>query len=205
MNLYYIFQDEAQKGPFTISQLRAMWGSGALTVNTLHCEEGSEEWRPLSNLLRVLEPPAASTLTPQFQPQFTPIRSNFAEEIELWRGQPSHWNYFWAWVVSLLLVALFGLGLLLIACLFIARARRVYIITNRKVMIQSGLVIKSTNEIRIKDIQSINVTKTGLAGWMGIGRVEFSSAATDRAEVIFAGIPSADKVRDIVRRAQDEN
>ena len=122
----------------------------------------------------------------------------------MWIGQPSHWNYFWSWFWGILLLAAFGLGLLVIIGIYIDRARRLYIVTNRKVVVQSGIFIKSTNEVRIKDIRSVNVTKRGISGLIGIGSVEFSSAATDRAEIIFAGIAGADKVRDVVRKLQDD-
>ena len=60
------------------------------------------------------------------------------------------------------------------------------------------VIVKNSNEIRVKDNRSINVTKHGLAGFIGIGSVEFSSAATDRAEVIFLNIAGANRVRDLV-------
>jgi hypothetical protein len=47
------------------------------------------------------------------------------------------------------------------------------------------------------------VTKHGLAGFIGIGSVEFSSAATDRAEVIFLNIAGANRVRDLVTNLQE--
>ena len=39
---------------------------------------------------------------------------------------------------------------------------------------------------------------------MGIGSVEFSTAATDRAEIVLASIVDADRVRDLVGRLQDQ-
>ena len=120
----------------------------------------------------------------------------------LWIGHSSQWNYFWSWVFGILLLVV-GVGFLIIIGIVIDRARRVYIVTNKKVIFQFGLFAKSTNEVRIKDIRSINVTKSGIAGLMGIGSVEFSSAATDRAEIIFANISDADTIRDMVSRIQE--
>lgn len=96
-----------------------------------------------------------------------------------------------------------GIGILILLYIYIRRARQWYVVTNRKVEIQTGLVVKSSNEIRVKDIRSINVTKHGLPGLIGIGSVEFSSAATDRAEVIFVNIGHADRVRDLVTNLQE--
>lgn len=51
-------------------------------------------------------------------------------------------------------------------------------------------------------MRSINLATQGLSGMLGIGRLEFSSAATEDADVIFWNTPSAEKVRDMVRSLQ---
>lgn len=132
----------------------------------------------------------------------TPNAATPYHEQTLWVGISSHWHYFWSWVWGILLLPV-GIGLIIILGIVIDRARRVYIITGRNVILQYGILAKSTSEVRIKDIRSISVTRSGIAGMMGIGSVEFSSAASDRAEVIFANIAEADIVRDIIRDAQE--
>jgi membrane protein YdbS with pleckstrin-like domain len=137
----------------------------------------------------------------------------------------SHWHYAGRWLFALLLLAagvasfkmdpsFFGRWALLVravpilaavAIVFLIqldRGRRIYQVTNRRVIVEWGILAKSSNEIRVQDIRSINVTKNGLSGILGIGNVEFSSAASDDAEVIFAHVPGADKVRDTVRALQ---
>jgi uncharacterized membrane protein YdbT with pleckstrin-like domain len=121
----------------------------------------------------------------------------------LWVGHPSHWHYFWRWVLGVLFLPVFGLGLIWIVSIFWGRARRTYIVTGRRVMFEWGVLVKSTTEIRIKDIRSINVFKSGIAGFMGFGSIEFASAAADRAEVVFRNVAMPDAVRDMVRHAQE--
>jgi GYF domain 2 len=53
---FYILQGEEKKGPYSLGQLRAMWNSGALTMQTRYCEEGSDEWNAMSSLQHELEP-----------------------------------------------------------------------------------------------------------------------------------------------------
>jgi uncharacterized membrane protein YdbT with pleckstrin-like domain len=144
---------------------------------------------------------ALSAMVEQLRPVSAPHR---AAETMLWRGHLSHWIYFWRWFWGIALLPAFGLGLLIILGIYFDRARRVYVVTSRKVVVQSGLLIKSTNEIRIKDIRSVNVTKRGITGLLGIGSIEFSSAATDRAEIIFSDVAEVDKIRDLVRKLQGE-
>ena len=100
----------------------------------------------------------------------------------------------------------YGLGIVPLVAVFgfvaFVRFKRFYRITNRRISMEVGLIVKDSNEIRIQDIRSINVSKSGIGGWLGIGTVEFSSAASDDAEVVFFKIAGADQVRDIVRKLQ---
>jgi uncharacterized membrane protein YdbT with pleckstrin-like domain len=205
MNHYYLFQDDAQKGPFTLSQLRSMWSAGWITAQTLYWQDGFSEWLPLSTILSELEPVSAHSPIPHssYSNAAQMVAPKIVGETTLWTGQASLWNYFWSWFWGILLLAAFGLGLIVIAGIYIERARRVYILTTRKVVVRSGIFVKSTNEIRIKDIRSVNVAKSSISGLIGIGSVEFSSAASERAEIIFAGIAGADKICDMVRKLQD--
>jgi len=146
-------------------------------------------------------------------------------ERTLWSGTVSHLHYFgkWLWVIILAGVlagsffvsvpnlrdALWTIraGLLLVALVIICwiyldRSRRRYAVTNRRVSAEYGIVSKRSNEVRVQDIRSINLKRTGLSGLLGVGTMEFSSAATDDADVIFWNTAEAEKVRDLVRSLQ---
>jgi len=148
-----------------------------------------------------------------------------SEEHILWNGYVSQWHYAGKWLIIVLLlgalvatffISLFDdqtvqwairgfLALVAVGLFFwikVDRSRRKYLITDRRVCVEFGIVSKSSNEMRIQDIRSINLTTKDLSGMLGIGRVEFSSAATDDADVIFWNTPSAEKIRDMVRSLQ---
>jgi uncharacterized membrane protein YdbT with pleckstrin-like domain len=114
-----------------------------------------------------------------------------------WLVLPDYANILWGARAALAVI-----GLLLIGWIQVDRRRRKYAVTNKRVSVEYGIISRTSNEIRIQDIRSINLTKKGLSGLLGIGRVEFSSAATDDADVIFWNIPEAEKVRDLVRSLQ---
>ncbi len=146
-------------------------------------------------------------------------------EQTLWRGTVSHLHYLGKWLFVLILGAALGGSFLLhfpdsanilwgcrAALLAVAirqvlwiqldRSRRKYAVTNRRVSVEFGIVNKTSNEVRIQDVRSINLKKSGVSGLLGIGTVEFSSAATDDADVIFWNTPEAERVRDLVRSLQ---
>ena len=195
----YVQKGENQLGPFDDSQILTCLKDGTFSYKDMSWREGWHDWQPLRIVFA--EPTRSSLASPQDISE--PGVINSTEGQTLWIGHASHWNYFWSWCLGILLLAAV-IGVFIIIWIFIDRARRLYIVASKRIVFQAGLFMKSTNELRIKDIRSINVTKRGLAGLMGIGSVEFSSAATDRAEIIFTGIAGANKVRDMVRRLQDE-
>lgn len=146
-------------------------------------------------------------------------------EQTLWSGTVSNFHYLGKWILIAILViaiaasfwltlpdynlvlwvtrAVFAaLVLILVGWIQLDRRRRRYAVTNRRVSAEFGIISRVSNEVRIQDIRSINLRQTGLLGLLGIGRVEFSSAAADDAEVIFWNIPGAEKVRDLVRSLQ---
>ena len=146
-------------------------------------------------------------------------------EKTLWSGSVSQWHYGSKWsFIILLLAALVGtffvnlrieesivwgirgalalVSFCILLWIYLDRSSRKYTVTNRRVSVEFGIVSKESNEVRIQDIRSINLTTKGLLGLLGIGRVEFASAAADDAEVVFWNVPGAAKIRDMVRSLQ---
>jgi membrane protein YdbS with pleckstrin-like domain len=213
----YVRRNGEKLGPFEDAQLLSSLQQGMFSYDDLALRDGWTDWKPLRTLFAPPASPPAVTRLPA-EPAST------SAEQRMWSGRPSHWNFFFSWLVAFvfvgagafclwiyfnggtspLLLIPGAIGILILLYISISRARRLYVVTNRKVEVQTGLVVKSSNEIRVKDIRSINVTKHGFAGFIGIGSVEFSSAATDRAEVIFVNIAHADRVRDLVTNLQDK-
>lgn len=46
----FVSLGEETKGPYSLTQVKAMYESGQLTMDTLCCREGDEKWRPLIEL-----------------------------------------------------------------------------------------------------------------------------------------------------------
>jgi membrane protein YdbS with pleckstrin-like domain len=213
----YVRRNGEKLGPFEDAQLLSSLQQGMFSYDDLALRDGWTDWRPLRTLFA---PPGIAPPVTRPAPE---TASTSAEQL-MWSGRPSHWNFLFSWLLAFLFVGAGAfcvwiyfsggtsplllvpgaIGILILLYIYISRARQRYVVTNRKVEIQTGLVVKSSNEIRVKDIRSINVTKHGFAGFIGIGSVEFSSAATDRAEVIFVNIAHADRVRDLVTDLQEK-
>lgn len=91
---------------------------------------------------------------------------------------------------------------LLLLGVWVARATRVYVVTEERVEVVWGILGRSSKEVRICDIRSIDVYESGLKGLLGLGTVDFSSAANSGIEVQFRDVRGAHGVKELVRQLQ---
>lgn len=77
-----------------------------------------------------------------------------------------------------------------------------YHIRPRRIELTTGFIARSSREVRIEDIRSINVTCRGILGMFGIGTVDFLTSG-DTPEVSFERVWAARKIKTLVRKLQD--
>jgi len=104
---------------------------------------------------------------------------------------------------SRLSLALFAVACGALGYLALMRYLREYFVTPRRVELVSGLLARSSREVRITDIRAINVVCRGIGGWIGIGTVEFYTTG-DLPEVEFRHAWAAARIKRLVRDLQDE-
>lgn len=102
------------------------------------------------------------------------------------------------------LYTLAGLGVAMIGLirLSLASFTHDYHIRERRIEVITGLLARSSREVRIADVRSINVTCRGLSGLFGIGTVDFITSG-DQPEVSFHKVWAARKLKQRIRRLQD--
>ncbi len=84
----------------------------------------------------------------------------------------------------------------------ISRYSHDYIVTRERVELIWGIIGRSSKEARICDIRSIDVYESGLKGLLGLGTIDFSTAANAGIEVQFKDMRQAHEVKDLVRKLQ---
>ena len=84
----------------------------------------------------------------------------------------------------------------------ISRFSHDYIVTRERVELIWGIIGRSSKEARICDIRSIDVYESGLKGMLGLGTIDFSTAANAGIEVQFKDLRRAHVVKDLVRKLQ---
>jgi len=84
----------------------------------------------------------------------------------------------------------------------IARFSHDYIVTQERVELIWGIIGRSSKEARICDIRSIDVYESGIKGLLGLGTIDFSTAANAGIEVQFKNMRRAHELKDLVRKLQ---
>lgn len=84
----------------------------------------------------------------------------------------------------------------------ISRFSHDYIVTRERVELIWGIIGRSSKEARICDIRSIDVYESGIKGLLGLGTIDFSTAANAGIEVQFKDMRQAHEVKDLVRKLQ---
>ncbi|MCK9230028.1 MAG: PH domain-containing protein [Syntrophales bacterium] len=133
-----------------------------------------------------------------------PKKSKLQVENDLWKGNPSYLYYLGHFIFGVILLPLFGLGLLFIVYALLDRNFKVYTLTNKRVMSKAGIISRKIHEIGVRDIRNINVKQSILERLFGLGTIEIASAGTGGIEVSFAGINNPMRARDLIRREKDE-
>ncbi len=138
-------------------------------------------------------------------------------ELILHHSHPSWLCYFKALVLSILLAIAGGLlflfdpiyaavSLLAAATMLVgiglARFSHDYIVTPERVELLWGIIGRSSKEARIQDIRSIDVYEHGIKGLLGLGTIDFSTAANAGIEVQFQDMRGAHAVKELVRKLQ---
>ena len=138
-------------------------------------------------------------------------------EVILRHGHPSWLGYTKALFLVLLLLIAAGLlmpiqleyAIIALLCatstliiISIARYSHDYIVTHERVELIWGIIGRSSKEARICDIRSIDVYEHGIKGLLGLGTIDFSTAANAGIEVQFADMRGSHEVKELVRKLQ---
>ncbi len=92
-----------------------------------------------------------------------------------------------------------GLVLLFIS---LDRSTTTYIVTDRRVEMEFGIIGRNTKEVRICDIRAIDVVQRGFDAVIGVGTVKFDSSASSGPEVCFRHVRRPHAIKQLVRELQ---
>lgn len=226
---FYIWEDDERHGPYSESQLERMLEDRIISFSH-QCENASTgDMIPLDELFETFDEDETLAIEDEGETEEEDGEEEWEEWQEgddgdgrppnaiLFVGHPTILRYGGALALVLLATAFglwfgsrglwffiggSGVAIVTLVVVLIDRSTQVYTVTPKRVELEWGLLTKSSNEVRIEDIRTINVRRKGLTGLLGIGSIEFSSTG-DKIDVTFADIWAAQRVKALVRELQD--
>ena len=127
----------------------------------------------------------------------------FPTEIVLYHEHPAMFrNAPVKYGVFVLLIAAFGIGLVLLFFWWMETRGTTLIVTEKRTILRKGLFSKSLNDILNEDVRNIQVSQTFFQRLMGVGNVAVSSAGQGTVEIYVKGIPNPDLVRQFINQSR---
>jgi uncharacterized membrane protein YdbT with pleckstrin-like domain len=139
-------------------------------------------------------------------------------EVTLWRGRPSLWNWWLQLCIADLLIILaaalwwadqatwipaaLAASVLIYICIGIARYGELFLVTSQRVIAVRGLLSRHVDEVEVRDIRNIKLKQTFTQRLLGIGNIGVASAGGDGVEVRFGNIAEAHIVKEKIRHVR---
>jgi uncharacterized membrane protein YdbT with pleckstrin-like domain len=110
-------------------------------------------------------------------------------ESVLHRGRVSLWPHAWKILLGILLLPALGLGLLLLAWVWIIYRTTEIAITNKRIIAKFGFVSRSTIEINLPKVESVQVDQGVMGRMLDYGTIIVAGAGTPSLTVPGAADP----------------
>lgn len=106
-----------------------------------------------------------------------------------------------SFIISIVLIAAFGLGLLLLLVWYLRVKSTRLIVTSGNVTLERGLLSKERSEVSLESIRTVKVKQSFFNRIFGVGAIELYTAG-DTPEITVKGMPDPNKIREIVKTVQ---
>ena len=120
-------------------------------------------------------------------------------DVVLYRENPSmfrnHPIYF---VVCLLLVPVFGLGLILLLFWWLEALGTTLTVTNEQTTLRKGIFSKHTNDVFHENVRNIQVKQSFLQRIFNVGWIGISSAGQSGLEIEVSGIVAPHQIKELI-------
>ena len=101
-------------------------------------------------------------------------------------------------IICVVLIAAFGLGLILLAYWYVQTLGTTLTVTNDQTTLRKGILSKYTNDVFHENVRNIQVRQSFFQRMMGVGWIGISSAGQSEIEIAVNGIPNPHRVKEII-------
>lgn len=120
------------------------------------------------------------------------------DEEVLWQGQPRIKSILPAVIFGVPLIAVFGLGLLIIAGAYFSVKNTYFVVTNQGLYRKSGVLSRNVQKIGFDKVQNISFSQGVFGSYFDYGNIEISTAGGQGVEMRFNSINQPREVEEIV-------
>ena len=110
-------------------------------------------------------------------------------ETVLHHGHVSLWPHAWKIVVGIVLLPAFGLGLVFLAWVWILYKTTEIAITNKRIIAKFGFISRSTIEINLPKVESVQVDQGVMGRMLDYGTIIVAGAGTPNLSIPGAAAP----------------
>ncbi|WP_341937587.1 PH domain-containing protein [Marinimicrobium sp. C2-29] len=106
-------------------------------------------------------------------------------------------------IISLLLIPVFGLGLLILLWWYLQCKGSKLTVKERDLMYEEGLLSKNRAEFSLSSIRTVRVKQSFFNRIFGVGVIEIYTAG-DKPEIVASGMPDPNRVRELIKEQQNQ-
>ncbi|WP_152052497.1 PH domain-containing protein [Tautonia marina] len=131
-----------------------------------------------------------------FQPGLQTEQTIYQAHPAMFRNSPI------GFLICIVLIPFLGLGLLLLFVWWLNTLGTTLTVTDRRTILRKGLLSKYTNEVFHEDVRNVQVGQTFFQRIFRVGFIGISSAGQAGIEIGVNGIPSPNRVKEILDQAR---
>jgi uncharacterized membrane protein YdbT with pleckstrin-like domain len=104
-------------------------------------------------------------------------------------------------ILAIILIAAFGFGILILLWWFLQCKSTKLSVNESEILFEKGLLSKERSEVNISSVRTIKVKQSFFNRIFGVGTIEIYTAG-DNPEIVAAGLPDPNKVRELIKMEQ---
>lgn len=120
------------------------------------------------------------------------------DEEVLWSGQPRKMSIVPAIVAGVIMIPLFGIGLLIIASAYLTLENTDFVVTSDGLYKKTGIISRNVQKIGFDKVQNISFSQGVLGKHFDYGNVEISTAGGSGIEMSFNSIEDPKNVQELI-------
>ena len=124
-----------------------------------------------------------------------------AQEVEIFNLKPSLKDHWLMLLIGILLVPFFGIGLIVIAMVWLTVRSTSYRMTSERIFLRSGFISKKIQETELYRIKDVAFSQGIIQRIFGIGNISIISSDAETPSWAMRSVPNPEQIKETIRTA----